>query len=206
MRRLLPTSRTAWHELLTAHENNCASGPKTIHRRSPTSMHWCRPRSPASKGETPMRCVCTSRRFSRRASTASSRTKALAHELAARFYAARGFETIAHAYLQDRAALLSSLGRARQGAAARPALPAAARGIGSVTADRDDRRAHRAAGRRDGGQGLAGGVGRDRTRQAHRDAHEDRGRACGRRSGPAHPSQGRRAADRGGGDDRPRQD
>ena len=42
--------------------------------------------------------------------------EALAHELAARFYAARGFEKIAHACLQRRALLssLGSVGKARQ--------------------------------------------------------------------------------------------
>jgi len=49
-------------------------------------MPWCRPRSPAS--------------------TAGSRhgfvqNEGLAHEVAARFYAARGLETIAHAYLRN---------------------------------------------------------------------------------------------------------
>jgi hypothetical protein len=38
-----------WRELLTAHRNNCASGPKTIRRLSATSTRWCRPRSPVSK-------------------------------------------------------------------------------------------------------------------------------------------------------------
>ena len=42
-----------------------------------------------------------SRPFNRPTITVSSRTRALAHELAARFYAARGVEKIAHAYLRD---------------------------------------------------------------------------------------------------------
>ena len=48
-----------------------------------------------------MRCVCTKRPFDRPVRTASCRTRALAHEVAARFYAARGFEKIAHACLRD---------------------------------------------------------------------------------------------------------
>ena len=84
-----------------APRNNCASGPKPTRRLSPTSTPWCRPRSPASKDATSTRCDCTSRPFNRLARTASSRTKALAHEVAARFYAARGFETIAQAYLRN---------------------------------------------------------------------------------------------------------
>ena len=58
-----------------------------------------------------MQCVCTRRPFNRLASTVSSRTKALAHELAARFYSARGFETIAaRAHLAERAGLLLRAG------------------------------------------------------------------------------------------------
>ena len=40
----------------------------------------------------------------------------LAYELAARFYAARGFEEIAHLYLRQCPALLPAMGRRRQGA------------------------------------------------------------------------------------------
>ena len=47
--------------------------------------------------------------------------------------------------------------------------------------------AGRAAGCRDGAQGLAGGVRRDRPRQAHRDADADRDRACRCRAWPADP-------------------
>ena len=45
---------------------------------------------------------------------------------------------------------------------------------------RHDWRAGRAAGRRDGGQGFAGRVGRDRSREPDQDADGDRGRACRR--------------------------
>ena len=45
-----------------------------------------------------MPCACTSRRFARPGRKILCRTKAVAHELAARFYDARGFETPADAY------------------------------------------------------------------------------------------------------------
>ena len=45
--------------------------------------------------------------------------EALANELAARFYAACGFEQIAHLYLRNARRLLPALGRGRQGAATR---------------------------------------------------------------------------------------
>ena len=44
--------------------------------------------------------------------------EALAFELAARFYATRGFATFAHAYLRNARDALPSLGRAGQGATA----------------------------------------------------------------------------------------
>jgi predicted ATPase len=56
--------------------NNCASGPKTIHRLLPTSTCWCWPKSPASKAALLTRCNCTSRPYNRLAATASSRTRA----------------------------------------------------------------------------------------------------------------------------------
>ena len=52
--------------------------------------------------------------------------------------------------------------------------PQLARGSGAAASHGHHRRARRAAGRRDGGQGFAGGVGRDRTRQAHRNPDDDR--------------------------------
>ena len=53
--------------------------------------------------------------------------EALANELAARFYAARGFDEIAHLYLQKRPLRLPPLGSRRQGAATRSVVSAAPR-------------------------------------------------------------------------------
>ena len=50
--------------------------------------------------------------------------EAIAYELAARFYAARGFETIAQRLSAKRPVLLSALGRRRQGSAARRVVSA----------------------------------------------------------------------------------
>ena len=128
----------------------------------------------------------------------------LAHEVAARFYAARGFDTTRPRLSAGGAALLSSLGRVRQGAATRTASSASPRRTSGCISHRYHWRARRAAGCRDGAQGRAGGVRRDRPRRAHQDAAADRGRTCRRRAWPAHPVPGRRATDRGGSDDRPR--
>ena len=112
--------------------------------------------------------------------------EALANELAARFYAARGFEKIAHVYLQDaRYGYLrwGADGKVRQLEQLHPHLRDAA---GPAPAHHHHWRARRAARCRDRDQGLAGGVRRDRPRQAHRDADADRDRACRRRARPAH--------------------
>ena len=64
-----------------------------------------------------MRCACTSRPFNRLAEHGFVQNEGLAHEVAARFYAARGFETIAHAYLRNaRSCYLrwGALGKVRQ--------------------------------------------------------------------------------------------
>ena len=51
--------------------------------------------------------------------------EALANELAARFYEARGFETIARAYLQNARHCYAALGSRREGAATRRDVSAA---------------------------------------------------------------------------------
>ena len=48
-----------------------------------------------------MPCASTNRRSAPRATNGFIHNEALANELAARFYAARGFERIAHAYLRE---------------------------------------------------------------------------------------------------------
>ena len=105
----------------------------------------------------------------------------------------------------ERKVLLSPLGCRGQGSAARAIAPAPPRRIGACITCHYHRHATRAAGCRDGSQGFTGRLRRDRPRPAHRNPDDDRAGACGRRAWPAHPSQGRRAADRRGGHRRPRQ-
>ena len=50
--------------------------------------------------------------------------EAIANELAARFYTARGFDKIANTYLRDARVLLSAMGGRRQGAATRQPISA----------------------------------------------------------------------------------
>ena len=90
--------------------------------------------------------------------------EALANELASRFYAARGFEKIARVYLQDaRYGYLrwGADGKVRQLEQLHPHLRDAA---SACISHQHHWRARRAAGCRDGAQGRAGGVRRDRPR------------------------------------------
>ena len=105
----------------------------------------------------------------------------LAYELAARFYAARGFESIRASLTAKRPALLPAMGSRRQGAAARRAVPAPEEGRTGTRLARHDRRAGRAAGARDRVEGLASGLRArscSRTRR-NRLAHGDRARRRG---------------------------
>ena len=90
-------------------------------------------------------------------------SEALAYELAARFYAARGFEEFAHVYLRnarDGYVAWGADGKVRQ--LERDVIHISARQ--RSLRPPHDRRAGRTARPRDGGQGVAGCVGRDRPR------------------------------------------
>ena len=127
--------------------------------------------------------------------------EALANELAARFYAARGFDRFAHVCLQD-----ARYGYVRWGAAGKvrqldqlyPRLREARAGLQANEHDRDAGRTPRP---RDGAQSVASGVGRDRAGKAarHTHAHGDRA-GRGSTGAVAYPT-GDGAADRGGSHD-----
>ena len=130
----------------------------------------------------------------------------LAHEVAARFYAARGVETIAHACLRDaRRCYLrwGAIGKVRQleqlhphlRDAPVPASPTAT--IGAPVEQLDVGTVLKAS------QAVSSEIVLDKLIET---LHADRGRACRRRAWPADPVSGRRATDRGGSDDRPRPD
>ena len=104
--------------------------------------------------------------------------EALANELAARFYAARGFETDRACVSAQRPARLPALGRRRQGTATRCALPAPQGGSAGARRDEHDRGTGRTPGPRDRAQSLASRVRRDRPRETARHAHAHGDRAC----------------------------
>ena len=94
--------QNGWRELLTAHREQLREWAETYPPTFADKYALVSAEIARLEGRTLRRdAICTSRPFNRLARTASSRTRALAHEVAARFYAARGFETIAQAYLRN---------------------------------------------------------------------------------------------------------
>ena len=94
--RSVPSTRRHWRLTM----GSSASGPRTARRTSRTAPRWSVPRSPASKAARSMPSSFTNRPSAQPAKNGFVHDEALANELAARFYAARGFETISHAYLR----------------------------------------------------------------------------------------------------------
>ena len=102
--------------------------------------------------------------------------EALAYELAARFYAARGFES-SRMLICGKPGTLSALGRRRQGAAARSAPSAAEAGGAGTGSNGHDRCTGRTARYRDRDRSLASTLRRGSAGKAYRQAH-----ACGYRA------------------------
>ena len=122
----------AWRKLLGAHQEQLREWAENYPPTFADKHALVRPRSPASKGETPMPCACTSRPFARPASMVSCRTKAWPMRWrpgSTRRAASRHRRRLS----AQRQGLLSSLGRRRQGAAARSALSAFGRCGGTAS-------------------------------------------------------------------------
>ena len=119
-----PASDSSISRLWSRITDSSRSGRRIARRISRTAPHWSGRRSPASRAET----LDAERLYEQAIRSARANgfvhNEALAYELAARFYAARGFENFAYAYLRNARVLLSPLGRRRQGEAARSALSA----------------------------------------------------------------------------------
>ena len=128
----------------------------------------------------------------------------IAGELAARFYAARGFETIAQAYLRNaRYCYLrwGADGKVRQLDESYPRLRSERQHPRRQPRSARPGRTSRSHDRR---QSLPGGLGRDRSGEADRHAHANRARACRSAARTADRSARRHAAARGGSDDQRR--
>ena len=87
--------------------------------------------------------------------------EAIAYELAARFYAARGFQKFADAYLLEARYCYQRWGADGKVAATRSVISASQRARASATSDEHDRGTGRTAGSRHRDQSLAGSLGRD---------------------------------------------
>ncbi len=171
---------------------------------SRTAPRWSARRSPASKAASSTPCASTNRPSARPAHNGFVHNEALANELAARFYAARGFEKIAHAYLRNARHCYLRWGADGKVRQLDRALSAPQDGRASARSDEHDRGAGRTPRPRDRDQSLASRVGRDRAGEADRHAHAHGDRARRRRARPADSAARRRAADRGGSHDQRR--
>ena len=84
-------------EALKPHEQSFGAGQRIVRRISRIVRRWSAPRLPASKAGSSMPSAYTKRAITSARANSFVHNEALANELAARFYAARGFEKIAHA-------------------------------------------------------------------------------------------------------------
>ena len=171
-------------EALARITGSSRSGRRIARRISRTAPHWSGRRSPGSKG----RALDASDLYEQAIRSARANgfvhNEALANELAARFYAARGFEKIRAVVFAGCPLRLSALGSRWEGAATRRTVSATEWEERSTRANEHDRNVGRTAGPRDRDQGLAGGVGRDRPGEddRHAHAHGDRAGGCRARS------------------------
>ena len=100
----IPQSRTkggSISKLLRLTTNGSRYGPYIARRISKTAPLWQERRLRASKAESWMPSAFTNRPSVRRVGTALSRMRRSPMRSAAQFYAARGFETFADAYLRN---------------------------------------------------------------------------------------------------------
>ena len=88
-------------EALAAHYKRLQYGRNIARRISKTAPRWSVRRLRASRAESWTQSAFTNRPSVRPARMALSRMRRLAYEVAAQFYAARGFETFADAYLRN---------------------------------------------------------------------------------------------------------
>ena len=174
-----------------------ASGPGAAPTTSSTSTPWSAPRSPGSAGSEPEAIRLYEQAISSAREGGFVQHEAIACELAAGFYRARGLVHARRRLPARGPRRLLPLGRPRQGGAARSALPPP-RPAQADRPHRHLRRAGRAVRRPVGGQGLAEHLRRAQAPAPARDAAAHRGRARGRRGGLRPPGPGGAPVDRGG--------
>ena len=109
----IATAGPATHisRLLAAHHRAARNlGAELSGKFRESSLHWWARRSRASKAANSMPMNLYEQAIRSARSNGFVHNEALANELAARFYAARGFEKIANVYLRDARRRLSSDG------------------------------------------------------------------------------------------------
>ena len=149
-------------------------GRRIVRRTSRIVRRWSALRLPVSK-DAPLDAMdLYERAIASARANGFVHNEALAYELAARFYAARGFEDDRERLSAGGSVRLSALGGRRQGAAARAAPSVAEAGRARAGSNGHDRSAGRTARSRDRDRSLASTLRRGSARKAHRQAH-----ACG---------------------------
>ena len=169
MRTLLPTSRSEWRELLTAHQERLREWadnypPTFADKHALVAAEIARLEG---RDADAMRLYEQAIRSARE--NGFVQNEGLAHEVGRAVLHARGFETSANAYLRNARYCYLRWGARRQGAATRPALSAVDRCGGASVPQRPSARPVQQLDVGDGGQSLAGGVQRDRLAEADRD-------------------------------------
>ena len=97
----LPTSGSSISRLWPPITDSSKSGRRIARRISRTAPRWSARRSPGSKAARSMPMHLYEQAIRSAQANGFVHNEALANELAARFYAARGFEQIAHLYLRN---------------------------------------------------------------------------------------------------------
>ena len=169
----LPTSDGSTSRLWSLITGSSRSGRRIARRISRTAPRWSAPRSRASRAANSMPSASTNRPSAPPAQNGFVHNEALANELAARFYAARGFEKIAHAYLREPGtAICVGAPTARYGNSTSCIRTSGRRA--RARSDEYDWGTGRTTGSRDRDQSLACRVGRDRLGETDRHAHAHR--------------------------------
>ena len=188
MRRRNADEQTGWRDLLTAHREQlrewAENYPPTFADKHVAGLG--RDRRLEERDADAMRLYEQAIHSAREHGFVQN--EGLAHEVAARFYLARGFETIAHTYLRNARNCYErwgALGKVKQLDERYPRL---LRGTRSYFDYLHSWHAGRPVGRRDCSQGVTGNLKRDGSQQADPEAYANRGGARRGRAESAHPS------------------
>ena len=156
------------------------AGLRPVRKTSRTAPQWSAPRSHDLHGRELEAEQLYEQAIRSARANGFVHNEALAYELAARFYAARGFEKIADAYLREARYGYQRWGADGKVAATRTVVSPPQKGIESLDADSTFSAATELLGFDHRTQGIAGGIGRNGPGKTNRQSHA-RGTSAGRR-------------------------